>query len=240
MYSCVASEISNGFIHSHSYRDWFSIGLPIYHCEFNTECYSDTFFNSLHIEFPNILKTAVVKRRAEFLAGRYCAMRCLQRLNFINTPIGIGNSRQPIWPDSVVGSISHCSHHAVAVTGKAEYFSGIGVDIEWQVNDRTFNNLANKILCKDEQNHLGDSHENQRFIFTLIFSVKESFFKAAYPLVGRYFDFDAISVVDIDWYKNKILLHINYSLNDLLRKGLLVTACFQSFSDGRVITLITL
>lgn len=240
MYSCIVSDVPDSFIRSDSYLDWLNVDFPIYHCEFEAECYNDSFFESFNIEFPGILKTAVVKRRAEFLAGRYCAARCLQYLNIINTSIGIGNNREPIWPDSVVGSISHCNNHAVAITGKEEFLLGVGIDIEQQADQKTINNIAHKILCKDEHHHLNSNHDDSRFIFTLIFSVKESFFKSAYPSVGRYFDFDAISVVDIDWCNKNIVLCLNYSLNTLLKKGMLIIACFHRFSDGRVITLVTL
>ena len=48
------------------------------------------------------------KRLSDFATGRYCAMKALEQFGIQDAIIPIGEDRAPIWPEGIVGSISHC------------------------------------------------------------------------------------------------------------------------------------
>jgi enterobactin synthetase component D len=142
---------------------------------------------------------AVNKRKAEFIAGRYCASRALQMLPLLpagdnSTDISIGDKRQPLWPIGLTGSITHSHGFAAAAVANTDNFRSIGIDSEHIVKHETAENVASHILTSAESfldNQLITSNSDQ--YLTLVFSAKESLFKCLYPLVLRYFDFkDAV------------------------------------------------
>ena len=64
--------------------------------------------DQLGLALPVTLDKAVQKRKAEFLAGRYCARAALAQLDgSLAVNIGIGANREPLWPPGFVGSITH-------------------------------------------------------------------------------------------------------------------------------------
>lgn len=57
-------------------------------------------------EEPLIAKS-VAKRRNEFITVRYCARQALSVLGIPEAPILKGDKGQPLWPDGIVGSMTH-------------------------------------------------------------------------------------------------------------------------------------
>src|SRR3712207_1286527 len=60
------------------------------------------------------VRTAGVKRRREFAAGRQCARRALAHLGFAGVPLPASADRAPCWPVGVCGSISHTELFCIA------------------------------------------------------------------------------------------------------------------------------
>lgn len=226
------------FINDEKVQNWFGKDFAVYHCEFNREVYSDDLFRLLGVEYSESLTKAVIKRRAEFLAGRYCAMKSLQILGINDANVGIGENKTPIWPNSIVGSISHSDVDAIAITSNISTINGLGIDLEEFASMDTVENVKNSILCSDEHNTIYLFSNNKPLVFTLIFSAKESFFKAVYPTVKRYFAFDAISVVSIDWRQNTLLFRLNYTLHEKFMEGKLMECAFQILPDDKIVTLV--
>src|ERR1700692_4432176 len=52
---------------------------------------------------------AVQKRAEEFAAGRACAHRLLAEFGIVDFPVKVAADRQPLWPEGLVGSITHTS-----------------------------------------------------------------------------------------------------------------------------------
>ena len=50
---------------------------------------------------------AVPRRRVEFATGRLCARRAMAALGHARVSIPRAQDRVPIWPDGIVGSITH-------------------------------------------------------------------------------------------------------------------------------------
>lgn len=146
----------------------------------------------LGIALPDKLHKAVGKRRAEFLAGRYCARQALQALGG-PAQLNIRNreDRSPVWPRSYLGSITHSQGFAAAAVAAKGQLIGLGIDTERRISQRTAENVSEQVLTTGEQERLSG---NLQDYLTVIFSAKESLFKCLHPLVQTYFGFDAAQI----------------------------------------------
>jgi 4'-phosphopantetheinyl transferase EntD len=70
---------------------------------------------------------------------------------------------------------------------------------------------------------------------TLIFSAKESLFKALYPTVHRYFDFIDAEVATLDLHAASLTLCLNTSLSERHLRGTCYPVYF-SWHEDRVLT----
>ncbi len=139
----------------------------------------------------------VPKRQTEYLAGRFCARTALQRLTGVASVPATGEDRAPQWPAGVVGSITHGEGRAAAVVGRAEAWRGLGLDTEILLPTERALRLAGQILTPAERLRLqGREPEEQAWLIGLTFSLKESLFKALYPLVLRRFYFEHAELLD--------------------------------------------
>lgn len=188
-------------------------------CLYDATRYDESLFRILGIAKPEQLQQAVIKRKAEFLAGRYCALRALELAGLPGSHIGIGSHRQPIWPEDICGAISHTRQLAVAAVAYGTDVYGVGVDVEEEFTADAMGQIQSFVLNADERLLLSGVPLHREQLVTLIYSIKESFFKAAFPLVQRYFDFDAISLLKIDISQGECCLQINTPLHPLLWEG---------------------
>ncbi|QLC74373.1 4'-phosphopantetheinyl transferase superfamily protein [Pseudomonas sp. LPB0260] len=132
----------------------------------------------------------VAKRQAEYLAGRLCAREALRRLTGQPQVPAVGADRAPQWPAGVVGSISHGHGWAAALVAHRSAWRGLGLDIEPPLASARAERLAAEILTPTELHRLQSLPAEQRaWRVSLTFSLKESLFKALYPLVLRRFYF---------------------------------------------------
>lgn len=230
------------FFTSESRPAWFSNRVSTYSSSFSVSHFTEELFDRYQVFFPPELKNAVIKRRAEFFAGRYCAQQSL--ISLIGNPsvIHIGPHRNPLWPAPVTGSISHTNNHAIAATALKSHARGIGIDIQDEIDSGTYASIKAQIVFGEEVELIEQYRQAamQLLMFSLMFSVKESFFKAAFPEVGHYFDFSCVSVITIDQGDQCIYLKINETLNRHLTKGLTVKADYQCLPDKKVVTLVVL
>ena len=75
---------------------------------------------------------AAPARQREFAAGRACARAGLARLGLDAGALRRGASRAPIWPEGVVGSITHCSDFCAAAVAPRAFARSVGLDAERQ------------------------------------------------------------------------------------------------------------
>jgi 4'-phosphopantetheinyl transferase EntD len=91
--------------------------------------------------------------------------------------IGRDKHGAPLWPDGIVGSISHTTGYAAALVARLGQFSGLGVDTE-RVGGVT-RNLWPRLFDAEECDHLIRLEaEGQKRAATLFFSAKEASHKA--------------------------------------------------------------
>ncbi|KAF2410412.1 4'-phosphopantetheinyl transferase family protein [Pseudomonas antarctica] len=146
---------------------------------------------------PASIQRSVAKRQAEFLAGRLCARAALQQLDHLDCVPAIGEDRAPVWPGHISGSITHSTGHAAAIVGHKAQWRGLGMDLENVLTLERAERLAGEILTADELQRMAALPREQiALLVTLTFSVKESLFKALYPIVQKRFYFEHAEVLE--------------------------------------------
>jgi 4'-phosphopantetheinyl transferase EntD len=136
---------------------------------------------------------AVQTRRQEFAAGRLCARRLLAEFGIVDFPIEAAADRQPVWPDAMVGSITHTLRFCAAVVARKESLSAVGIDSEPARSVKP--ELWRGICTAAETAWLRSLPPGEQIAAaTLIFSAKEAFYKCQYPLVGERLNFHDATV----------------------------------------------
>ncbi len=139
----------------------------------------------------DVVRSAVEKRRREFYAGRVAARRALAELDIHDFPLLPDSDRAPIWPERVVGSISHTTEYCVVVVDRAERTRSIGVDVE--PNEEIEEKLWASICTEVELERIREAPEEDRGrLARLIFSAKESVYKCQYPLTRMFLSFEEV------------------------------------------------
>lgn len=138
------------------------------------------------------LTRMVPARAAEFIAGRLALRRAQQALSAACFPVPNATDRSPQWPAGFCGSISHACGLAVAVMAhQSDGLQSLGIDIE---DDAPLSaDLQDIVLVQEERRALAARVDASRKA-KIIFSVKEAVYKAQYPLTGKLFGFDQITV----------------------------------------------
>ena len=136
-----------------------------------------------------VVARAVTARRAEFFSTRECARRALMRLGMPASPIVPGQHREPMWPEGVVGSLTHCDGYRAAAVARESTIAAIGIDAE--PHGPLPHGVANLVMLDDERPHLAVLAATAREISwdKILFSAKESVFKAWFPVTRMWLDF---------------------------------------------------
>ncbi|MCG7497381.1 4'-phosphopantetheinyl transferase superfamily protein [Vibrio sp. Of7-15] len=212
----------SGFIESfqkHEFSEYHS-GLSVYMCEYNTEMFSSDIYDKLTFQEPTHISKAVTKRRAEFLAGRITAMVALESLNARDVSVAVGMQRNPIWPEGYVGSISHTSKRAIAAVSPSHAATLVGIDYEEIIPINVATKIAPQILTSDELHLYYQLSMGFAQFFTIVFSAKESLFKAIYPKVEMYINFSEAKVTEICTAKKTFTIELcSTLLSDELEVG---------------------
>jgi enterobactin synthetase component D len=166
-------------------------------CHFDESLYREDTPRQLKLALPDTLERAVRKRKAEFIAGRYCARQALWHLDgTLHASIGIGADREPLWPEGWVGSITHAHGYASALVARRSNVRGVGIDSEVWVEPRIAQELGGQILTTAERyDDFRHTFESPRHYLTLVFSAKESLYKCLFPLVNKFFGFHAARIL---------------------------------------------
>jgi 4'-phosphopantetheinyl transferase EntD len=139
-----------------------------------------------------VVSRAVEKRRREFALGRECARRALASLGVPAAPLLPGKNRVPVWPQAIVGSITHCDGYCAAAVGPVASFSAIGIDAE--VHRPLSASIIKMIARPEERLDLQTLPRNGINWECVLFSAKEAVFKAWYPLTNTWLEFSDVSL----------------------------------------------
>lgn len=133
---------------------------------------------------------AVPNRRREFATARGCAHRALERLGLPAGPVAVGEKGEPLWPEGVAGSITHCRGYRCAVVASGAELASVGIDAE--PHEPLPEGLIGDLASAKEIAMLGHLAAATPEIHwdRLLFCAKESVYKAWYPLAERWLGFE--------------------------------------------------
>ncbi len=163
-----------------------------------------------NIKVPSEIERFHPERKKEYLLGRYCAYQAhLKLMGSELLSLNSNADRSPDWPEHLVGSISHNHEYVCCALAEKKYLKGLGIDIEEL--GRTKIELARYITNAQDLKYHPSFSETE--LLTIIFSAKESLFKALYPEVKIFFGFDSAYVSEINTSKQSFKIHLIKTLN---------------------------
>jgi 4'-phosphopantetheinyl transferase EntD len=131
-----------------------------------------------------------VSRKEHYRSGRICAREVLSKLGTLGQPVlRDPQTREPLWPEGISGAITHSGKWAAAAAGKTSDVSGIGIDLE-DLERQVDSRISRHVCIPEEQKWLQECGED--FLeqnLKIIFSAKESIFKAFFPYTRTYLHF---------------------------------------------------
>jgi enterobactin synthetase component D / holo-[acyl-carrier protein] synthase len=147
--------------------------------------------------FPDeeaVIANAVEKRRSEFATARACARAALAKLGVPAVPIVPGLRGAPQWPPGVVGSITHCAGYRASAVARDLDVVTIGVDAE--PHGELPPGVLEAVASRSEQVKLAALAAAMPDLCwdRMLFSAKESVYKAWFPLTRRWLGFEDASV----------------------------------------------
>lgn len=206
--------------------------------EYRTAHFHPSLFTAHGIVCPHALLASVPQRRAEFLAGRLAVQAAAGYLHLPMVRVGMGQQRQPLWPEGLSGSISHDRGRTVAAVSLSPH--AIGLDIVPDLDQQSAELLLPAVACADEFNLLQQAlpHWREDDCVALLFSAKESLYKALFPRVGRVFDFLDVTLDSVDGQCRSLQLLLTTTLSSRAkaRQGYQV---FWQLIDGGQVTYCT-
>ncbi|GLZ28842.1 4'-phosphopantetheinyl transferase [Lentzea sp. NBRC 105346] len=185
---------------------------------------------TLFPEEEAVLGKAVEKRRREFSTARWCAREALNVLGLPPSPILPGPKREPLWPTGIVGAITHCTGYRAVALARGTDFATIGIDAE--PHAPAPDGVLKAIAVQTELDRMPKLEAIDPTVCwdRLLFSAKESVYKAWYPVAKRWLGFeDADITLDPGGtFEARILLPdapvSGYSGRWIVRDGILLTA----------------
>ena len=156
-------------------------------------------------EEEELVARAVEKRRLEVTNVRTAARRALARIGVPPVPILRGERGAPQWPAGVVGSMTHTAGYCAAAVADIGKIRSVGIDAEEHAE--LPGGVLDAVSLPDERAmlaRLGTGAHWDR----LLFSAKESVYKAWFPLTRRWLGFEeALISIDPDGtFRAKILI----------------------------------
>lgn len=137
---------------------------------------------------------AVESRRREVVTARRCAREALALLGHPPVAIGAGARREPLWPAGATGSITHCDGYRAAAVARATDVAVVGIDAE--PAEPLPSGVVALVVSGAEPAHLTDLCRHDAAVpwDRVLFSAKESVYKAWSPLTGRWLGFEDADV----------------------------------------------
>ncbi|MEU3829850.1 4'-phosphopantetheinyl transferase superfamily protein [Streptomyces sp. SID486] len=141
-----------------------------------------------------LVARAVPKRRREFAAVRGCARSAMEKLGVPPQAVVSGERGAPQWPAGVVGSMTHCAGYCAAALVRATDLVSLGIDAEplgalpEGVGASVFLPVESARLDRLAARWPGVHWDR------LLFSAKESVYKAWFPLTRKWLDFSEADI----------------------------------------------
>ncbi|MFD5184546.1 4'-phosphopantetheinyl transferase [Streptomyces sp. NPDC058372] len=156
------------------------------HC---AEAFGDPADAALLPEEESLVAHAVPHRRRECATVRHLARQALAELGCPPVPLLRGKHGAPLWPDGVVGSMTHCHGYRAAVVAERGRVASVGIDAE--PHAPLPDGVLDVVSLAADRDHLAALRHQEPLINwdCLLFSAKEAVYKTWYPLTGAWLDF---------------------------------------------------
>ncbi|MFN8082204.1 MAG: 4'-phosphopantetheinyl transferase superfamily protein [Kineosporiaceae bacterium] len=145
------------------------------------------------VEEAAVARVAPIRHR-EFRSVRGCARLALARLGFPRPPMVPGERGAPTWPPGIVGSMTHCPGYRAAAVARDTELAGLGIDAE---EDAPLpEGVLELVTLPGERERLASlaRHHPDLPWGRLVFSAKESVYKAWFPLARCWLAFEDVDV----------------------------------------------
>jgi 4'-phosphopantetheinyl transferase EntD len=159
-------------------------------CAVGVEAFVDLPGESAFPGEEHLIANAVESRRREFITARRCAREALSRLGFPPVALHPGSGREPQWPSGAIGSITHCAGYRASTVARAADLNSIGIDAEPHLP--LPRGVREAVTVPAELGPLSRLAQEEPAVHwdRLLFSAKESIYKAWYPLTRRWLGFE--------------------------------------------------
>lgn len=204
---------------------------------FAPEAYAPDLFDRLSVSCPAQIARASTKRKIDFLAGRLIAREALTHAGAPVSDLPIGPDRAPVWPTGISGSISHAQQNCVALVADDTHLCGI--DCEGLLSGHALEAVRAQCLSAGEQDWITQQSRYSDAVTTsLVFSAKETIFKALAPVVQQFFGFECAEVQG--WSDDRTLaFKLTKDLHQTAAAGLVLHAQYD-VTDTTVLTWIVM
>ncbi|MFF4588364.1 4'-phosphopantetheinyl transferase [Streptomyces sp. NPDC001388] len=158
------------------------------------ESFGDRADVLLFPEEETAVKDSVPSRRREFATTRGCAHRALAGLGLCPAPLLNDERRAPVWPPGVIGSLTHCPGYRAAAVARANALAVLGIDAEPHrpLPPRV---LPGVTLAVERSRLELLSRASPGICWDrVLFSAKESVYKAWFPLMRVWLGFQDAEV----------------------------------------------
>ena len=163
---------------------------------FSVACVESSGTFAMDAEKPQALSRCTSAKRATTWAqGRAAARTAVGKLGFKDPgELAQGSGGEPVWPDGICGSITHCHPWSVAVAMRFSRRMSLGIDME--NTDRISNLEITPLVCRSSEYDWILAGNDPYRRLCMIFSGKEALYKSLYPWYRRYIDF---TEVELSW-----------------------------------------
>jgi 4'-phosphopantetheinyl transferase EntD len=151
----------------------------------------------IYPEEEKLMARSVPKRRQEFIAGRLCARRALERLGVRRFPILMGRDREPLWPGGIVGAISHTRGYCGVAVARTTDLRSLGLDVQYI--DEVSTDCLEQVCTPQELLWIESlPRSDRKRSAALIFSAKECLYKCQHAVSKKWLGFKDVNITADD------------------------------------------
>ncbi len=189
------------------YRIFLQENICLYYLPYSaSHSYLESMYREIIDLYPNLeynTSSKIKLKQDEFILSRWLYNQVMKtEFNRKDSILEKNQDSSLVFPDCCRVSLSH--KKGDVLLGISSTYPGVGVDIEREVKT----SLSDRILTQDEYVFFNNNSISDELILGLIFSFKESIFKAFYPIVKKMLYFKEASVIDLDYKTHNIVARI--------------------------------
>lgn len=142
------------------------------------------------------LGKAAELRKKTFSSGRQCARNALAEAGLPAVVLPRAEGGAIVWPDGVIGSISHTKDWAVAAVAISAMSDALRMGVDLERIQPLEAGVLNLVATPAEQADLKESG-SKRWHATALFSMKESIYKCLRDSFGSFIEFHDVEILEL-------------------------------------------